>query len=160
MYKRSHYLQGFIQPRWLFGISSINSSTITPQKKITLQGTITYPTKGGKEKVFKYTLGVDMLVPGRECGTKNSKALENDMLSQHVFSASMLYSLLSWSSLSPNLKCQSHGKIQPKSEKKSIVDTVPETSVFNENGWLVLTILYFLTPGPSRAKNLLVLGIW
>ena len=31
------------------------------------------------------TLGVDMLVPGRVCGTKNSKALEDDILSQHVF---------------------------------------------------------------------------
>lgn len=97
-------------------------------------------------------MGVDMLVPGRGCGTKNSKALEDDILSQHVFSASMLYSLLSWSSLSPNLKL-SKLKIPPKSEKKSIFDTIPETNMFNENGWLVLTILYFLTPGPSRGEK-------
>ena len=26
--KKSHYLQGFVYPRWLFGISSVNSSNL------------------------------------------------------------------------------------------------------------------------------------
>ena len=124
-----------------------------PPKKITLQGTITYPTKGEKEKIFKYTLGVDMLVPGRLCGTKNSKALEDDILSQHVFSASMLYSLLSWSSLSPNLKCQSHRKIHPKSEKKNIFDTIPElTCSLKMDGWFGQSFTFWGLAPPGAKK--------